>query len=73
MKITYGVAVVVLLFGLWLLTFGMSDGEQTSLLGLTFNTQLGRGIGIVSIIFSIIAFLVAYGSSLPPARTNRHS
>lgn len=72
MKITYAIAIVALLLGLGLLAIGASaTNEHLTLLGMTFHSHLARGMGIVSVIFSIVTFLVAYGSSLPPRPTNR--
>jgi hypothetical protein len=69
-NIAYAIATLVLLLGLGLLAIGASaTHEQLTLLGLTFHTHLARGMGIVSVIFSVVTFLVAYGSSLPPRQT----
>jgi hypothetical protein len=45
--------------------------EHLTLLGMTLRAPIARGMGIVSVIFSIVTFLVAYGSSLPPHPTER--
>ena len=71
MKLGYILAAVVLLFAIGLLTMGMADNEYLSFLGLTFHSSVARGVGLVSMIFSVIAFLVAYGSSLPSTRIER--
>lgn len=73
MNIAYGIAGVVLLLGLGLLALGASaPQEQITFLGVTFQSHLARGMGIVSVIFSFVTFLVAYGSSLPPHSTPPH-
>jgi hypothetical protein len=71
-NIAYAIAIVVLLLGLGLLAIWASaTNGQLTLLGITFHAHLARGMGIISVIFSIVTFLVAYGSSLPPRPTNR--
>lgn len=71
MKLTYIVAVLISLVGISLLVFGVSDSEQVSLFGLLLHTRVAKGVGIVSMILGIIAFMVAYGASQPPSRLER--
>jgi hypothetical protein len=71
MKLSYIVATVILLLGMCLLVFGVSDGEHVSVFGMSLHTRIAKGVGIVSIILGIIAFMVAYGGSLPSSRVER--
>ena len=57
--------------GIGLLVVGNSQSEEVTLLGLTVSRHMVKGMGIVSMIFSIIMLLVAYGSSLPARPADR--
>jgi len=72
MKWSYIVALLVSLTGIILLVFGVSDSEHVSVLGISLHARVAKGMGIVSMILGIIAFLVAYGGSLPSNRAERH-
>jgi hypothetical protein len=54
-----------------LLIFGASSTAEVTLIGVSFHPRLAKGLGIIVMIFSVISFLVAYGSSLPPGRADR--
>ena len=71
MKLSYVVATIILLLGVVLLVFGVSDSEHVSFLGMSLHTRIAKGIGIVGMILGIIAFMVAYGGSLPSNRVER--
>lgn len=71
MKVSYLIAVLVFALGIGLLIFGTSWSEEVTLLGLTFHPRIAKGLGVVAMIFSIIAFLVAWGSSQPSSHTGR--
>jgi hypothetical protein len=71
MKSAYLIAMAVLALGIVLLGFGTSSGEGVDLLGLTVHSRVVRGAGIIAIILSLIAFMAAYGSSLPSTRVGR--
>lgn len=71
MKSAYVLAFSISLLGLFLLGFGVTDSEHVSLLGMSLHTRVAKGVGIVSMILGIIAFMVAYGGSLPPSRVER--
>lgn len=72
MKISYAIAIAASLLGLCLLMVGASaTHEHFVFLGMTFSSHLARGGGVISMIFGIVTFLVAYGSSLPAHQTNR--
>jgi hypothetical protein len=71
MKVSYVIAALIFALGIGLLIFGTSQSEEVALLGLTFHPRIAKGMGIIAMIFSIIALLVAYGSSLPPSQTGR--
>lgn len=71
MKASYLGALVISLFGFYLLFFGVSDGEHVSLLGILLHSRVVKGIGLISLLVGTIAFMVAYGSPLPPRRIER--
>jgi hypothetical protein len=71
MKIAYGIATLFLLLGVWLLTAGVTDNEHVTLLGITLYSRVARGVGIISLILGIVAFLAAYGGSLPTRPVGR--
>jgi hypothetical protein len=71
MKGAYPIAMLALALGIGLLSFGASGDEEVTLLGLTVYSRAVKGVGIIAIFFSLIAFMVAYGSSLPPPRAGR--
>ena len=71
MKASYLGALIVSLFGFYLLFFGVSDSEYVSLLGILLHSRVVKGIGLISLLIGTIAFMVAYGSSLPPRRIER--
>jgi hypothetical protein len=65
MKIAYGIAGLILLLGVWLLSIGVVDREHITLLGMTLHSRVVKGVGIISLLLGLIAVLAAYGSSLP--------
>jgi hypothetical protein len=67
-KLSYVVAVLVSIVGVYLLFFGVSDSEHLSVLGMPMHARVAKGVGIISLLLGIIAFMVAYGGSLPPGR-----
>jgi len=42
-----------------------------TLRGLAFPPRIAKGLGVIAMIFSVITFLVAWGSSLPSSHTGR--
>ena len=72
MKASYIVALLVSLFGFYLLFFGISDSEHVPLLGVPLHSRIVKGIGLISLLVGTIAFMVAYGSSLSSRRVERH-
>ena len=71
MKIGIVIAVLIAMIGIYLISLSVSGGESVSLLGLALHPSVARGIGIVSLILSLVASLVAYGSSLPPSHVEQ--
>lgn len=71
MKLSYIVAILISLLGIVLLVSGVSDSEHVSVWGMSIHTRVAKGVGIVSIILGIIAFMVAYGGSLPTSHVER--
>jgi hypothetical protein len=71
MKVSYIVALLIFALGSGLLIAGNSQGEEVTLLGLTMSTHILKGTGIIAMIFSVIAVLVAFGSSLPASPAGR--
>lgn len=72
MKATYLIAILVSVFGFYLLFFGVSDSEHVPVLGMLLHARIVKGIGLISLLVGTIAFMVAYGGSLPPRRVERH-
>lgn len=72
MKSVYVIPALIGASGLGLLVLGTSGGADTSVLGFPLSSLVVRGLGLIVIIFSVVAFLAAYGSTLPPLRTERH-
>jgi len=71
MKVAYLITALVFALGIGLLIFSTSGSEGVTLFGLTFQRRIGRGLGIIVLIFSIVAFLAAWGSSQPPRIVGR--
>jgi len=70
-KVAYGIAALIFALGIGLLMVGTAGSEEVTLLGLRVSRHIARGMGIIAVIFSAIAVLVAYGSSLPPGQPGR--
>lgn len=71
MKVAYVIATLIFALGIGLLIFGTSGSEDVTLLGLTFHPRIAKGMGVIAMIFSIITFLAAWGSSQPPSNVGR--
>ncbi len=71
MKVSYVIPMLLFALGIGLLIFGVSEGEEVAVLGLTLHPRIAKGAGIIVMIFSVVAFLVAWGSSLPPRHADR--
>lgn len=71
MKLSFFIAVLTFALGIGLLIFGASSSTEMTLVGVTFHPRIAKGAGIIVMIFSIIAFLAAWGSSLPPSHAGR--
>jgi hypothetical protein len=71
MKLSFLITALVFALGIGLLIFGVSSNADVTLIGVTFHPRIAKGLGIIVMIFSVISFLVAYGSSLPPGRVDR--
>lgn len=63
MKTSYLIAALIFVIGLGSLVVGVTNTENLTLFGFTFHPRIGKGIGIMAMIASIIAFLTAFGSS----------
>jgi len=61
MKLMYFVALGVFMFGLTLLIYSTASGGEVNLLGLTVHSRITKGIGVITMIFSVITFLAVYG------------
>jgi hypothetical protein len=66
MKLLYVVALSVFVLGIALLTYSTASGEEVNIFGLVVRSQILRGLGIITVIFSVITFLAAY-DGLGPA------
>lgn len=71
MKIGLVIAVLIAAIGIYLVTLGVTSDESISLLDVTFHPSVARGVGIISLVVSLVVGLVAYGSSLPPSAVER--
>lgn len=73
MKPMYVVAMGVFLFGLALLSYSTANEGELDILGLTVHTRITKGIGVISMIFSVITFLAVYGGldTAPPREKPR--
>jgi hypothetical protein len=71
MKFSYLIAGLIFIVGVWLVSFGMSSAPEMSLLGVTFHPRVAKGVGIIAVIFSLIALLAIWGSSQTPTRAER--
>ena len=71
MKLSFLLAAIILVSGIGLLIFGTTDSAEVTLLGMAFQPHIAKGAGIIAIIFSLIAFLIAWGSSLEPSQVER--
>jgi hypothetical protein len=69
MKLMYGVTLSVFILGLALLTYSTASGEEVHIFGLIMHSRILRGLGIITVIFSVITFLAAFGGmGAPPPR-----
>jgi uncharacterized membrane-anchored protein YitT (DUF2179 family) len=71
MKVAYVIAALIFALGIGLLIFGTSGSEDVTLLGLTFHPRIAKGVGIIAMIFSVITFMAAWGSSQTPSHSGR--
>ena len=71
MKVAYLIAALVFALGLGLLIWGASSTAEVTLLGLTFHPRIAKGVGVITMIFSVITFLAAFGGSEPPSHVER--
>jgi hypothetical protein len=69
MKSMYGVALSVFVLGLALLTSSTASEEEVHIFGLIIHSRILRGLGVITVIFSAITFLAAFGGmGAPPPR-----
>ncbi len=71
MKLSFFIAAFAFMVGVGLLIFGASSSTEVTLVGITFHPRIAKGAGIIVMIFSVISFLAAWGSSLPPSHAGR--
>jgi hypothetical protein len=64
---------VVLLFaaGFSLVVHATANTEAVTAVGLTLQAHVIKGLGLITVILSVVAFLAVYGNSLPPNRSER--
>jgi hypothetical protein len=72
MKLSYVIAALVFFLGIGLVAFGMSSTDEIAFLGTSFHPRIAKGAGVIVTIFSIIAFLAAWGGSDGPQQVSRH-
>ncbi len=70
-KTVYLIPVTIFVLGLGLLIFGTSSTGDMTLLGLTFHPRIGKGLGIIAMIFAAITLLALYGNAQPPTGVER--
>jgi hypothetical protein len=70
MKQVYILPLVIFALGIGMVVFSASADARIPLFGLHLPVQVVRGVGLIFFIFSAIAFLAAYGSTLPPRRNS---
>jgi hypothetical protein len=69
MKLMYFVALSVFMLGLALQTYSTASGEEVNIFGLIPHSRILRGLGVITVIFSAITFLAAFGGvGAPPPR-----
>jgi hypothetical protein len=69
MKLMYIVALGAFMFGLVLLIYSTGGKDEVNLLGLVVHSRITKGLGLITMIFSVITFLAVYGGmSAPPPR-----
>jgi formate hydrogenlyase subunit 3/multisubunit Na+/H+ antiporter MnhD subunit len=61
MKLTYLVATLLFLCGLGLIIQATGSGDEVNLFGLLIHTRITKGLGVIVMIFSVVAFLAIYG------------
>ena len=71
MKLSYLMTALIFTVGLGSLIFGVTSSEGVTLLGVHFHPRIGKEIGIMAMIASVIVFLTAFSSDQPPIRTER--
>lgn len=72
MRRIYVIPLVLFALGFGLVMYSTSGGASLSIFGFDVVIQVVRGVGIIAIISGAIAFLVAYGNTIPP-KQNRTS
>jgi hypothetical protein len=60
---------LIFVLGLGLVINSASGGPSLSLFGVDVVIQVVRGVGLIAILASAIAFSVAYGSTIPQSKT----
>jgi hypothetical protein len=73
MRLSYVIPAVIFVLGLGLLIFGTSSTTDMTLFGLTFHPRIGKGLGIIVMIFSAITFLALFGNAQPPSEVERRA
>ena len=71
LMILAGIYVLLAAVGIWLLRVGTSQSEEVVFLGFRVATRVARGMGIIAVIFSATALLIAYSSALPYSPAGR--
>ena len=66
MRRIYVMPLVLFALGLGLVMYSTAGGSSISIFGFDVVIQVVRGVGLIAIIASAIAFLAAYGSTIPP-------
>ena len=66
MRRIYVIPLLIFALGLGLIMYSTSGGTSISIFGFDVVIQVVRGVGLIAIIASAIAFLAAYGSTIPP-------
>jgi hypothetical protein len=71
MKRRYCAVALVFAVGLGLVIYATSNTDTLMLSGIIIHPHVIKGLGLITMILGVLAFLAVYGSSLPPNRAER--
>lgn len=71
MKRWYFLVALVFAAGLGLVVYVTANPEAVTFFGVTVQAHVIKGLGLITMILGVLAFLAVYGHSLPPNRSER--